>query len=284
MTGIFCVGMALPLQATAKSNLKHEPVRRQHRGIIKQVRVQLTKKAILLHWNTPSGATIVYRARKVPPALASKLARYAKAGHHTLGVGGRYAVTGKGKGTATPEFAYRVKHMWRGAQVAKWDGYMPLYTATLLPAKPGAPHLTYKVRGIIRSSMDRRDNRLVCLYGTWFTFVDGPRMLSQSSGIKGRSLFFFAAKYKRPRSWRNFRDPKKKWKAFQAAKRRKAKRLPPLQRKALVPVLTPARAKRYQQRCQHRLSPIDKKRASSQAFVRVLTHTPGATKPVTSRP
>lgn len=249
------------LQASAKSRLRHTTHRTFHRGHIKRVRVAFVDPHILFSWRAPSGKVIHYKGRQVPPGLKAKLKRYQKQGHTTLAVGGRYTFIHGNKGTVRPELAYAIRRSWTGLRVAKLDGVMPLFTATILPQRSHQTGHVYEWRGIVHSKLTLRDNKLICVYGTWFDLLDSKRRLvSPIRGPRGRSLFFFKPHYRTPRSWRALRNPKAKWRAYQAEKKRKAQKRPAIRKQKHLPTLSAKRYAHYYGICEARLSNFEKKR------------------------
>ncbi len=256
-----------PQPILAKSKLKTQTNRRFNRGTVKLVRVVLTGKHLALHWTAPSGVVITYRAEHTPPGVLFKLKRYLKQGYSSVAVGGSYHALSAKTGKVRPEFAYRAKRVWRGVKAVKFDGWMPLFTVTQLPTPKAKDTMIFELRGIINSAMASRDNKLVCVYGTWFDLADyihprtkRPRgMVYQIQGIKGPSLFFFPKAYKHPRSWHHMLDPAKKMKALRKSLRRKRRGLPPYDATIRIPLVPQKSIDLFNKRCQQYISAIDKK-------------------------
>lgn len=258
--------LLVPTLAQSRSKLRHEQHRRLRRDAIKEVSLHRDAKTkqYWLHWRSPNGKVLRYRVLSFPTGLLVTINKLIKAGHKTLAIGGRYDLNAAAAGIVRPTFAYAIKRKWRGVRVVKLDGLMPLYTATVLPVTKGQPAVAYTLYGIVSSKLNKRDNKLICLYGTWFDLdaPQRPHRVSQSRGVKGRSLFFFAKTYRQPRKWRQLQDDVARRKAYFAEKRRKAKGLPAPKRVLRVPTLAAAKSSAYLTTCRKRLKPWELKFSS----------------------
>lgn len=290
MKGLFLfvcivVSCIAPFSSWAESKLKTVFVRRFDRSTVKLVRLQFSSSALHLAWVAPSGETITYKVHQLNPGLRVKLLRYATT-QKPVAVGGRFQVLTRNTGVATLSFAYRVHRYWRGAQAVKFDGWMPLYTVTRLPTPPQNMSRIYELRGVIDTSMEERDNKLICVYGHWFDLLDyiHPRtqqrrgMVSQVSGIKGDSMFWFPDVYKHPRTWHEIRDWSQRLAAFRADQQRKAKGRPFVRPVIRIPLVSDQDLERFDRICQARMSALEKKFATTDIVeIEPLSTTPTPT-------
>lgn len=244
----------------AKSKLHHRPDRRFDRGTIKRVQIKQQRKKIIFSWKTPSGKIIDYVGKNIYKGFRSRLQRLLKTGKKELAVRGRYTFLQGHSGVVEPSYAYVIKRTWRGLHVVKFDGVMPLFTATILPSKAGQQAMIYEYRGIVHSQLSAYDNKLVCAYGTWFDLENAPHgIFYQYEGIKGAPLFFYSPNYRTPRSWRALKSYKARLRAFKQEKQRKKRGLLPIKQQRLVPVLSTKRYKQYYEICLKRLSAFEKR-------------------------
>lgn len=265
-----------PLSSWAESKLKTTFIRRFDRSTVKLVRLQFSAagKELTLAWTAPSNEVIAYKVYNLHPGLRVKLKRYAKH-NQPVAVGGRFQILSRNQGRATVAFAYRVHRYWRGGLAVKFDGWMPLYTVTRLPTPSQKTPQIYEVRGLIDTGMENHDNKLVCLYGNWFDLLDyiHPRtqqrrgMVSQVSGLKGNSLFWFPSEYKHPRSWSEIRDWKERLAAFRADRQQRAKGKPFVRPVLRIPLVSEQDLARFDRLCQRRMNGLEKKFATREVRV-----------------
>ncbi len=277
--------------AHAKSKKKVRFHRTFDRGSLKLVTIEAGPQTMAFRWKSPSGKVIRYQAKNLHPGLRVKLLRYATY-KKPIALGGSFSLLSGNNGVVEPDFAYRVHRYWRGAMAVKFDGWMPLYKVTRLPTDRDNASLIYELRGRISTAMSHRDNKLVCVFGTWFDLLDyiHPRtqqrrgMLDQVQGIKGHSLFWFKPTYKHPRSWQNILNFKEKMAAFRAARLRRKKGLPPLKRVIRIPRAPAKTIAAYDKLCVQRLSAKEKK-ISMPGFVTIEPlKAPSSRKAPASRP
>lgn len=156
---------------------------------------------------------------KAGQGLLARMARFLTTAKkkRVVAVGGRYFLGPGRKGWVRANFVRPLRSFFRGVKVVKIDGHMPTFSASVLREKDGSSSPIYLVRGKILASYDRLDNKLVCVYGSWFDFPGRKAgIVSQQNGILGRPLKRFARQFRKGRSWWNIRDFDKKLAAYRA--------------------------------------------------------------------
>ena len=255
---VFGLGVLVP-RAEARRWKPRFPNRMFKRGMIKAVRVMKQSSSFALRWKSISGRTIDYRVVRPQAGLKVHLKKAAANGLYYVAVG-EYRYRGKKKSVVFLDNLYLLKRRERAMRVVKFDGFIPLFYATILPSSPKEKPLQYEVRGNQQSHWKYRGNKFVCLLGTWFDIHNRKfGMVYQVKGIRGRSLFFFKKRWRKPHDWRFIENYDLRRKAFLKALARRRKGLPPIRKPWVIPSMPAQRQAKYQKQCDARLSAVEKR-------------------------
>ncbi len=202
----------------------------------------------ILFWYSPSG-----RRYKIYPSGGkgwfARLRRAVKYGVVFLAVGGFYEFFGNGEGRVYMRFVRMVRRIYRGVRPVKFDGQMPIYTATILPRFRGDRAFIYRVWGFVSSEFDRLNNSLVCLYGTWFDFYESPLGMVSLGRVEER-LQTFSKNYRFPTTWTKIWKLREKVLLYQE-KARTNKNIPFPEK--ILPLLPEKLYRSYKKKCEKKL-------------------------------
>lgn len=215
---------------------------------------------LLLWWQVPSGSWVRFSVRKDSHSgWVVRLRRFMKKGLQPLAVGGKFFLQSKGHGWVRLHFVRRVRRVYRGVRVVKFDGQMPIFLASVLPRYRGDRLRVYKLWGRVNSNMNLKKNRLLCVYGTWFDFSHRELgVVYQSNGLKGGLLRSFSSSFHFPRKWSKIWKRRARLLRYQKRQRLQKKVAKP----SFLPVISTKEQQLFLEICKKRLNQGERKATS----------------------
>ena len=233
----------------------------QHRTV-RLVVPQMKHDKLVLTWYTHTGSKMLYTIHPSShPGWLIRLKRFdRKYKQNIVAVGGRFFQNTDKGGWVKLQFVRRVAQTFHGVRVAKLDGQMPLFHTSVLPRYRYDRLKVYKMWGKIRSGYRKHQNKLVCVYGTWFDFFGRELGLLQQDGeaIKGAPLYQYSKAFEAPDGLFPFINWRKVLLRYQKRKKQNI----PLRTFPKVPILKEKFANYFLKTCQKRISKLERKQQS----------------------